>query len=261
MNRNSGTIVFDLDGVVYLGSSAIEGAASTISELAARGWQLLYATNNSTKTPESVAEVLRDRVGVNADPGSIVTSGMAAASYLAENQLESAYVIGSPQLKNTLRAEGIEVVESEKPDAVVVGFEKSVATDKIESAARSVGQGSVFVATNTDFTFPTPRGEVPGTGVIVAAVSEASGRECVTCGKPGRPMYELINQRVRSERVIMVGDRPETDIAFARASGWESVLTLTGVTATPADVPRQFAPDRVVASIADLHGIMALDPR
>ncbi len=70
-------------------------------------------------------------------------------------------------------------------------------------------------------------------------------------------MYELIKQRARGSRIIMVGDRPETDIAFALASGWESVLTLSGVTATPSDVPEQFTPDRVVASIADLNGILA----
>jgi len=260
-SQDIGTIVLDLDGVVYLGSSAIEGAASTISELTQRGWQLLYATNNSTKTPELVAEVLGDRVGVEVDPGSIVTSGMAAASYLAANGLESAYVIGSPQLEATVRAEGIVVTDSERADAVVVGFDSSVTNDKIEKASRAVKRGAVFVATNTDLTFPTSRGEVPGTGVIVASVAEASGSKCVICGKPGRPMCELITQKVETNRVIMVGDRPETDVAFAQASGWESVLTLTGVTMSSDGIPPQFTPDRVVASIADLNGILAHDPR
>ncbi len=59
----------------------------------------------------------------------------------------------------------------------------------------------------------------------------------------------------------MVGDRPETDVAFALASGWESVLTLSGVTASLRDVPERLTPDRVVESIADLRGILALDPR
>ncbi len=259
--RAAGTIVFDLDGVVYLGSSPIEGAAATISTLTTCGWQLLYATNNSTKTPESVSRLLRDRVGVDVDPRSIVTSGMAATSYLVANGLESAYVIGSRELVETLRAEGIVVTNSENVDAVVVGFDPLLTHEKIERASRAVNQDAVFVATNTDATFPTPRGEVPGTGVIVAAIVEDSGRTYVTCGKPERPMYELINQRARADRIIMVGDRPETDVAFALVSGWESVLTLSGVTASLRDVPERFTPDRVVESIADLRGILALDPR
>ncbi len=264
-NRAIGTIVFDLDGVVYLGSSPIEGAASTISELAERGWQLLYATNNSTKTPESIAEVLRDRVGVKVDPWSITTSGMAAAAYLAERGLESAYVLGSPQLEDTLRARGIAVTDGERPDAVVIGFDRHPTHDKINKASRAVSEGAAFIATNTDATLPTPQGEVPGTGTIVAAVVEASGREYVACGKPERPMYELINrkigQKVAKGRVIMVGDRPETDIALAQSAGWESVLTLTGVTSHTRDVPQRLTPDRVVASIADLSGIVAVGPQ
>ncbi len=257
----TGTIVFDLDGVIYLGSSPIEGAAATITTLTESGWQLLYATNNSTKTPDSVAKALRDFVGVEVDPRSIVTSGMAAASYLVLNGLQSAYVIGSLELVDTLRRDGIAVTDSESADAVVVGFDRFLTQDKIETASRAVGQGAVFVATNTDATFPTPRGDVPGTGVIVAAIVEASGRTHVTCGKPEQPMYELIKQRALSDRIIMVGDRPETDVAFALASGWESVLTLSGVTPSPRDVPEQFTPDRIVSSIADIDGILALGTR
>jgi 4-nitrophenyl phosphatase len=200
--------------------------------------------------------VLRDRVGIEADPRSIVTSGMAAASFLVVNGLESAFVIGSLELVDTLRTAGIAVTGAENADAVVVGFDSRLTQDKIEMASRAVRQGAAFVATNTDATFPTPQGEVPGTGVIVAAIGEASGRAHVTCGKPERPMYELIRERVRADRIIMVGDRPETDIAFALASGWESVLTLSGVTASPSDVPEQLTPDRVVTSIADLNGIL-----
>lgn len=264
-----GTIVFDLDGVIYLGSSPIEGARSTISELARRGWQLLYATNNSTKTPESVAGVLRDVVGVDVDPGSIVTSGMACAQHLANSGLQSAHVLGSRALEDALRARGIVVGGGERPAAVVIGFDRCLTHDKIEKASRAIRQGAVFVATNTDATFPTPEGDVPGAGAAVAAVVEASGRRYLACGKPERPMYELINQKIDQEigrkigtgRVIMVGDRPETDVAFAQAAGWESVLALTGVTSNPDDVSDQFTPDRVVASIADLGGILALGPQ
>jgi len=248
--------VFDLDGVVYVGSDPVNGAGAAMVELRDRGWQLLFTTNNSSKTPTSVTEVLRDRAGISVDPRSVITSGMAAAAYLRNNGLESAYVLGSPQLKDTLETYGVAVVESATTDAVLVGFDRSLTYDKIDLAARAVRNGAAFVATNTDSTFPTSTGEVPGAGTMVAAVATASGRPFVACGKPERPMIDLVGERIATKRVVMVGDRPETDTAFAIAARWESVLTLTGVTAAAEDIPRHLTPDHVIASIADLPGIL-----
>jgi 4-nitrophenyl phosphatase len=55
----------------------------------------------------------------------------------------------------------------------------------------------------------------------------------------------------------MVGDRPETDIAFGAASGWTTVLTLSGVVDDPAGVPAGLRPDLVVGSLAELPGLIA----
>ncbi|HKH24029.1 MAG TPA: HAD hydrolase-like protein, partial [Acidimicrobiales bacterium] len=49
----------------------------------------------------------------------------------------------------------------------------------------------------------------------------------------------------------VVGDRPETDGAFAAALGYRFALVLSGVTGE-ADLPVEPAPDVVAASLADL---------
>jgi ribonucleotide monophosphatase NagD (HAD superfamily) len=49
---------------------------------------------------------------------------------------------------------------------------------------------------------------------------------------------------------VMIGDRPDTDGAFATALGWRFALVLTGVTASPHDV--EPAPDLVAADLATL---------
>ncbi len=256
MKHRIGTIVLDLDGVVYLGSEPIPQAAETITSLMDLGWQILFATNNSTKTPESVAGVLRDRAGLTIDPSTIVTSGMAAGSYLNGQGLTSAYVVGSHQLEDTLRVAGISVTDHLSAEAVVVGLDRSVTYEKLDMAARAIRRGAAFVATNTDATFPTPNGQSPGAGTIVAAVSKAAGIEPVACGKPHQPMARLVSSQVAFDDVWMVGDRPETDIAFAKEAGWRSVLTLSGVTATTEDVPAPLMPDHVIGTIADLPGIL-----
>ena len=253
-----GTVVFDLDGVVYIGSTPIPGAAEAMARLVRSGWQLIFATNNSTTTPNNVAQRLREQSYLTIDERSVVTSGASAGHYLSTVGVESALVVGSQQLRESIAAYGIFEAGHDHPDAVVVGLDRDLDYQTIDDASRAIRNGARFVATNTDATFPTSEGEAPGAGAIVAAIAYATGQDFVSCGKPARPMIDLISQQVRSERVIVVGDRLETDIALAHAAGWGSVLTLTGVTSSASDIGEEFAPDVVIASMHELPKVLEL---
>ena len=258
---DQGTIIFDLDGAIYLWSTLIQGASETISELNERGWNVLYATNNSTKTRESIVETLFEIAGVSADPASVITSSVAVANQLVADNYRSAQVLGSSRLKETIAEFGVTVVDDERPDAVVVGLDFDLTYEKIKRASRAIRDGATFYATNMDPTYPTPDGVSPGAGSVVISVSTAAGVEPVVCGKPEEPMYLMVEELIRPGRVIMVGDRPDTDIALAINAGWESVLTLSGVTSDPAHIPDRYTPDRVIDSVADIEGIISLEPR
>ena len=52
-------LMIDLDGVVYMGREPIAGAAGFLGEARRRGLPFLLVTNNSTTSPELVAERLR----------------------------------------------------------------------------------------------------------------------------------------------------------------------------------------------------------
>jgi 4-nitrophenyl phosphatase len=258
-SHTTGTVVFDLDGVVYLSSTPIRGAAHAIRSLQALGWQTLFATNNSTKTPESVARILKERAGISVDPSTVITSGMAATAYLTSRGVEHAFVVGSSELETTVEGGGIAVVDHLSAEAVVVGLDRSLSERTVERAASAIRRGALFVATNTDATFPTPGGEVPGAGGTVDAVAAAADSLFVVCGKPHEPMVRLVEEQLTSDCVWMVGDRPETDMAFAKEAGWRSVLTLSGVTSTTADIPPALLPDHVIESIAELPRIVSVE--
>src|SRR5579863_4648392 len=75
--------LLDLDGVVYLGGSAIPGAAEALGKAAAAGMRLAFVTNNAFRTPAAIAEQLTG-LGVQATAADIVTSAQAAARLLAD---------------------------------------------------------------------------------------------------------------------------------------------------------------------------------
>jgi 4-nitrophenyl phosphatase len=180
-----------------------------------------------------------------------VTSAEAAAGLVAEGARVLA--LADPGVHEALLARRAEVVERGPADAVVVGFTRSLDYERLERAASAVRAGARLIGTNSDPTFPTPDGVIPGAGALLAAVVTAAGVEPVIAGKPHDPMAALV--RARAERVAMVaGDRASTDGRLARALEAPFGLVLSGVTRAD-EVPGLDPPPERVADT--LHALVA----
>lgn len=253
---SASAIVCDLDGVVYLGDEGIPGAGDTLASLAEAGHRLLFCTNNSSRTRVAVADKIRRLTGFEVDPESVLSSARAAAR-LVRGEATSAFVVGGDGIHEALSDEGIERTDDwRRADTVVVGLDVHFDYDRLAGAARAVRNGARLVATNHDATYPTPTGLLPGAGSIVAAVEVAAGCTAEVAGKPHDPMRRLVRERCGEDRVWVVGDRIDTDLAMAFEEGWGSVLVLTGVSG-PADAEHEPAPDLVLDSVADLPEALA----
>lgn len=253
-------LVFDLDGVVYLGTTAIPGAPEALSHLARSGHRLFYLTNNSTRSRTHFAERLAS-VGVDASPDQIVTSAYATGLYL--KNLGAAgrrvYVVGEIGLCQELEAAGLQVIDEADEgavDYVVAGLNRRLTYDHLLRAHREISRGAAFIATNRDRTYPLETGEIPGGGAIVAPIETSTGVTGVTIGKPEPLCWKLILQSAGAQPgdSMMVGDRPETDIKGARAVGLHTVLVFSGVTtqAEAANLPPDQTPDYMLEGVRDL---------
>lgn len=242
-------LVCDLDGVVYLGGRAIPGSAEALKELTESGWQVVFCTNNSSRTPTQVAAKLADVTGFEAEPSQVITSAQAAATLLA-SQRPPTLVLGGDGIREALTEVGIRLVErAVEAEAVVVGLALDLSYSSLREAVRAVVGGARLIATNLDATYPSEDGPWPGGGAIVAAVETASGVKAEPAGKPWPPMRALIQARLAPGSVWVVGDRPDTDLALAREAGWSAALVLSGVTRPDDDI--RPAPDLVVADLAE----------
>lgn len=253
----AGNVVCDLDGVVYVGDSGVPGAGAALRSLEDDGYRLVMATNNSTRSPAAVADRLEALTGYRPSPESIVTSSIAAATLLSPAD-SPALVIGETGVVEALGERGIQIT-SRAGDArsVVVGLTRRFDYGMIRDASRAIRAGARFVATNTDSTFPTADGLVPGAGALVAAVAAAAEVPPEVAGKPHPAIRRSIAARLGPGPTWMVGDRAETDLALAAAEGWHKVLVLSGVTGNPGSVPADLRPDIVVATIAELPGVLS----
>ncbi|MDI4643234.1 HAD-IIA family hydrolase [Rhodoblastus acidophilus] len=224
-------VMFDLDGVVYVGDTAVAGAAGHIDRVREAGCHVAFVTNNASRTPDKVAAKL-EGVGVSAAAGDVVTSAQAAARVLADAHGEGAKVLllGGEGLRVALLEAGLEPVDDPVGAvAVVSGYGPDVRWRDIMRVSTLVRDGLPYVASNTDMTIPTPYGLAPGHGVLVRTISGFAGVEPVVAGKPEKPLMEETVRRVGGDRPIMVGDRLDTDIEGAHAIDVPSLLVLTGV--------------------------------
>jgi HAD superfamily hydrolase (TIGR01450 family) len=252
-----GTLVLDLDGVVVIGGEGIPGAGRALEELETAGYSLLFATNNATRTPAQAAERIGRLTGYRPAPERLITSTLAAVRMLGPEDLP-VFPTAEPGMAETLRDEGVAVTaDPEEASTVLVGLNRAFTYDLLRRAAAAVHRGARLVATNTDPTFPTARGPEPGAGALVAAFEAATGRRAEVAGKPHDPMREAVADRIEHQPVWMVGDRPETDLAFAHRAGWTPVLVMSGVTSDAAGIPPELAPQLTVADLAALPAALA----
>jgi glycerol 3-phosphatase-2 len=226
-------VIFDLDGVLYLVDQVIAGAVEATTELRRRGIPMVYATNNASRLPKDVAELLT-RIGIPAREEEVVTSARASALMMAQRYPAgtTVYVVGAPALEDEVRAAGMRTVASgdDKPDVVLQGYGPNVGWKHLAEATVAIRNGADWIATNTDKTLPTQRGPMPGNGTLVAALAMALDRQPDSIvGKPDPGLFLESAKEIGASRPIVIGDRLDTDIEGAIRAGMDSALVLTGV--------------------------------
>jgi glycerol 3-phosphatase-2 len=234
-------VLTDLDGVVYRGGQGIPGAIDALNAAAEKA-TVAYITNNASRTDEAVAQQLRS-LGLHAQARDVITSPQAAIGVLRQKVEPGSLVlvVGGEGITSELEKAGYRYTRSadDNPDAVIQGFSPDLAWKDLAEACFALqefpGREPIpWVATNTDWTFPQERGLAPGNGTMVSAVHTAVQRLPEFAGKPETPIYTEAFDRFGSTRAVMIGDRLDTDIQGANASGIDAILVLTGV-----DRPKQ----------------------
>lgn len=248
--------IFDCDGVIWRGDSVIEGVPETLDYLRSLGKQLVFVTNNSTKSRAGYLKKFSS-LGLNVSAEEIYSSSYAAAAYLESISFpenKKVYIVGEVGIEQELDLKGINYIggtaDAEKrielspgtfvehdPDvaAVIVGFDRNINYYKIQYATLCIREnpGCLFLATNLDaVTHLTDAQEWAGNGSMVGAIRGSTKKEPLVVGKPSDFMLQNIAEKfgLQRDQICMVGDRLDTDILFGQNGGLTTTLVLSGVT-------------------------------
>ncbi|MGK2956756.1 MAG: HAD-IIA family hydrolase [Solirubrobacterales bacterium] len=247
----------DLDGVVWLGHDFLPGSVETITALINADKRICFVTNNPRLAPADQAALLR-KGGINVEDVQVVTAATTLIKLAIERHGEGAPVlgVGTPSFVGQLAAGGFDMLPADdaaSAKAVLVSGHRGFDYDELKVTSMLVREGADLIATSADPTMPMPDGLWPGSGAILAAIETAAGRKGITTGKPAPALFEAgLDVLGRPERVAMIGDRPDTDIAGAQACGIDGILVTSAGGASRDPSTNNTVPDHSIGTLPEL---------
>ena len=257
-------VALDMDGTIYMGMSLFDYTIPFLQSLREMGITYSFLTNNpSTSIPDYLKKSAG--MGIEATEEEMYTTALATIDYIKTNFPEARrlFLLGTPSMISEFEKAGFESLPDsaeERPDVLVVAFDKTLEYSRLCRAAYWAQQGVPYVATNPDRVCPTDQPTVlVDCGSICKCIEHATGRQPdIVLGKPDPNMLTGVQARygVKPEEVAMVGDRIYTDIEMAHNAGAFGVLVLSGETTLQIadEAPRQ--PDLIADSIEVLGELL-----
>lgn len=259
-------LLLDAYGVLVDAVTALPGAAALLAELDRRGTPYAIVTNDASRAPATYVRRFT-ALGLPATAGRFITSGSLLPGYFRERGLVGArtLVLGTEDSSGyVIEGGGIPVAHAPgvEIDAIAVCDDAGTPfLDGIElalsAAVRAVeaGRRPALVLPNPDLVYPKGGGELGFTAgamalLIEAALARRFPAANLTFDRLGKPAPHLFlegRRRLGVERVVMIGDQLETDVAGAGAAGLDVAL-LAGVSRW--DPGAAFTPTFLLASLA-----------
>lgn len=245
--------ILDMDGTLARGATLLPGAAAFLRAASKAGKRLVVLTDNSTRSREDMAALLRSS-GVPFTAEQVVTSSHAAAVEL--HRLLGpcrVYLIGEQAFAEDLRSLGHKVVSYAPADAVVVGFTERFSYATLAEALPILASGAPLLVTDEAPVYAAPEGTMPGAGSLVGAFRGMGYAPVSVAGKPHGAAVELSLELAGTprEKVALIGDSLLNDGGAADHLGVSFVLVLTGVSSLQEARRAATPPDRVYATLAN----------
>jgi HAD superfamily hydrolase (TIGR01458 family) len=251
-------LLFDLDGVLYVGSKPIQGAAETLRRIRAAGLPLRFVTNTSTLSQASLHGKLRG-LGFDIEPAEIISAPQAAWMYLERlGRPRCALLLAEDVLRDF---SGMVRVEIEEADAIVLGdIGENWTYELLNRLFNRMMQGARLIAVHRNRFWQTEAGLRMDIGGFVAALEYCTGREALVMGKPSADFFRVAvdDLGLPSGRCAIVGDDIDMDIGGGQAAGLAGVLVKTGKYRETYAAASAVRPDRIIASVNELPGLLGL---
>ena len=223
--------ILDMDGVLWKGDQLLCDLKTLFQLFSDHKIDVILVTNNGLRTVDQYVEKF-SKYDVIIEPTQIITSAIAIA-VLVKRAFPNGgpiYIMGEKALFSIMEEYGF-FHSITDPQAVVAGLTTKFDYEMIKNASLTIQKGLPFYFTNPDPTYPSPEGDIPGAGTVLAALETASGVKATLAGKPLPFSFQVAMDRLgtKPEETLVIGDRLSTDIKGGQNAGCKTALVLSGI--------------------------------
>lgn len=249
-------IVLDQWGVLHDGDVPYRHAVACLKNLKAKGLRLAVLSNSGKRAAPNASRITG--MGFHAGLFDVVmTSGEALWQDMERGQVSARRLcpIERDEGDGGRWAEGLDVSMTDDPamaDAILLmGLPDGADQARYRGVlATARARALPVLCTNPDRASPRAGGvTVPSPGALAHDHADQGG-DVRFYGKPHLPVFRAVEAalRIDPDRLVMVGDSLEHDIAGAKAAGWDAVFIEGGLHA--AAFAGTEPPERILASLA-----------
>ncbi len=250
-------ILFDLDGVLYIESHAVEGAIEAVAKIQASGVQCRFVTNTSTLSLTSLQQKI-NALGFSIPANEIISAPQATYLYLKRQQYPVCRLLLAENVKQDFK----EFNQPDKPVSyIVIGdIGDKWSYTLLNEVFNDLMQGAKLIAIHKNRFWQTGHGLQMDIGGFIDALEYASGVKAMIIGKPSADFFQIAlnDMALKPSEVAMTGDDIDADVGGGQQVGLKGILVKTGKYRQNYTEASTVKPDLIIDSIADLPKILGL---
>lgn len=250
-------ILFDLDGVLYVGSKPIEGAIEAVARIRASGIPCRFVTNTSTLSLISLQNKI-NTLGFSIPANEIISAPQATLFYLQRQHDPVCRLLLADDIKNDF---GQFRQSDTAPDYIIVGDIGNAWTyPLLNELFNSLMQGARLIAIHKNRFWQTEHGLQMDIGGFIDGLEYASGSKAMVIGKPSADFFQIAldDMGLAATETVIVGDDIDVDMAGGQGVGLKGVLVRTGKYRQAYVDASTVKPDFTIDSVVDLLGLLGI---
>jgi HAD superfamily hydrolase (TIGR01458 family) len=250
-------MLFDLDGVLYVGSQPIAGAAEAVDAIRASGMPCRFITNTSTQSLATLAAKIQ-AMGFAIPAEEIISAPQATLRYLQG--------LGDPVCRFLLAEDvrrdfaGFRQSDTEAEVIVIGDIGDAWSYSLLNEVFNCLMQGAQLIAIHKNRFWQTEQGLQMDIGGFIHALEYASGVTTTIIGKPSADFFRIAldDMKMQAGNAAIVGDDIDTDVGGGQAAGLTGVLVKTGKYREAYAKASAIRPDIVLDSVSSLPAALGL---
>jgi len=250
-------MLFDLDGVLYVGKEPIDGALDAATRIRNSHIQCRFVTNTSTLSLASLSSKL-NALGFDIPADEIISAPQAALRYLQKQGDPVCRLLLADDVKQDFAA--FKQSDTAAEYIVVGDIGNAWTYSMLNEVFNCLVNGAKLIAIHKNRFWQTEHGLQMDIGGFIEALEYTSGTKAMIIGKPSADFFNaaLEDMQLEASEVGMIGDDIDSDVGGAQQAGLKGILVRTGKYRQSYADASPIKPDQVLDSIRDLPGLLGI---